>query len=550
MRKIKAGFLNYFWQRDRGQVLSLLGAVLLVYLPFLNTPFFFDDLPFFSGPSLNHYTDSLFQVELRWFPYVTLGWTWAFFGDEPHLYRLGNVLLHAANVVLLFFWLRQLTLLIEAPNNEAKRFVKWGVWLGALVFACHPVAVYAVGYVVQRSILMATLFTLVVLLAYMRGVVSGQYRWLVLAVVAYFFAVFSKEHSVMAPAVAVALTILFQSKVKVKTSALWVTWTAFLAVGLLVLLRVKGVLGVPYELAFEVAGNSYFTQELDTEHLYLLSILTQAGLFFKYVLLWWLPNPAWMSIDMREPFVSSLGLWRGWVGGAGFVFYGVLAVWLLLKRGLLGLLGFALLYPWLMFLVEFSSIRVQEPFVLYRSYLWFPGMMLFFPVLLARFSGRKMLAALLVITIGLMPLAWNRLWVFTDEYRLWNDAALLLKEGNESGVDRIFYNRGIAELTAKKWGEAAIDFQRVIAHSPKIEQAHVNLGSSYFALKRYQDAIQEFDKAIALKPDYADAYFNKGLAYKRRHNEGAALEQLAKSCKLGNQMGCVIISFNKAEKKK
>ena len=47
---------------------------------------------------------------------------------------------------------------------------------------------------------------------------------------------------------------------------------------------------------------------------------------------------------------------------------------LLLRGGIKGLFGLALLYPWLQ-PVKFPSIRVQEPFVLYRGYLSMPGMM-------------------------------------------------------------------------------------------------------------------------------------------------------------------------------
>ena len=176
-------------------------------------------------------------------------------------------------------------------------------------------------------------------------------------------------------------------------------------------------------------------------------------------------------------------------------------------------------------------------------------MMLFFPLLLVKFPSRKMVAVLLLIAIGLIPLAWNRLWVFADPYRLWNEAALLLQNKNVSGSDRIYYNRGNAELSVKKWDEAVLDYQRVISHNPKIAEAYANLGVAYFGLKRYQDAIKEFNNAIKLNPNYAQAYFNKGLAYKRLHNEVAALEQINKSCELGNQMGCVIVAYDQAQKK-
>jgi len=539
--------LNYFRQHDWGWILSLFAAVCLVYLPFLGSPFVFDDLNFFSGDVPDHYAHSLFQFNLRGLPYASLGWTAAIFSDVvPHFFHLGNVLLHAANVVLLFFLLRRLVGAVIA-DNENSSAVTWGAWFGALIFAIHPVAVYAVGYVIQRSILMATLFALLMQLAYCRGLLTGQKRWLALAVGAYFLAVFSKEHSVMVPALLAAQTILLRTKIVAGKRELWSAWIAFLAIGLLVVLRAKGVFGTPYE----AMAAALFEQHGITERapmLHTLSVLTQAGLFFKYLWLWLLPNPAWMSVDMREPFVSSLAAWQGWVGAAGFVLYGLVAFRLLLRGGAKGLVGFALLYPWLQFVLEFSSIRVQEPFVLYRSYLWLPGMMLFFPLLLTKLPGRMTLLGLGFIALLLVPLSWNRLWVFADNYRLWNDAALLLRSDQEPGADRIFYNRGQAEAAMRKWEDAIADFQRTVALSPQLAPVHYSLGMAYVSSGHYQEALAQFDAEIALKPDDAQAYYGKGLSLMGLHEGEQASQQMKRGCELGNEMACSMAAWSKNKK--
>lgn len=546
--------LEYFLQRDRSWVLSLCAAACLVYLPFLGNPFVFDDIPFFSGNEASRFAGSPLQISLRWLPYASMGWTWAFFTDAPHFYRLGNLLLHAANAILLFLLLRQLAG-AAIPENENISTVTWGAWFGALLFACHPVAVYAVGYVIQRSILMATFFVLLAQWAYVRGLLSGQKRWLALAAAAYFMAVFSKEHSVMLPAVLAATTILLRKENRASIHALWLTWAALTAIALLVMLRAKGVFGIAYEPMaahlFEqhgMAGQQIDGGSANAQNLHLLSVLTQAGLFFKYLLLWVLPNPAWMSVDMREPFIADYGMWQSWVGALGFVLYGVLGCKLLLRGGRQGLLGLALLYPWLMFPVEFSSIRVQEPFVLYRSYLWMPGMMLFFPLLLDKLPGRRAMLVLGCIALLLVPLSWNRLWVFADTYRLWNDAALLLPNERVAGADRIFYNRGNAALAAHRYDEAIADLQRVVAISPQLAPVHYALGAAYVNAGRYQDAIARFDAVIAIKPDDAQAYYGKGFSLKRLHEDEQAMQQMKKSCELKNMMACMVVQMASPKK--
>lgn len=537
MKNYSVQVIDYFRQRNRGWVFALLAAVLIVYLPFLGNPFFFDDLPFFYGNNASEFAGSPLQLHLRWLPYASLGWTWAFFIDAPHFFHLGNALLHAANVILLFYLLRLLSRATIPALNES--IPAWGAWLGALIFACHPVAVYAVGYVVQRSILMATLFSLVMLLSYVQGLLSGKKRCLLPVVVAYLMACFSKEHSVMMPAVLVAVTILLHSRNKLDRMSLSVTWVALAAVGLLTILRTRGVFGLPYEPMAAVMFEQQGMVE-SSPYLHLLSVLAQAGLFFKYLLLWIVPNPAWMSVDMREPFIASWTAWRGLAGALGFIVYGVVACRLLLRKQRMGLIGLALLYPWLLFIVELSSIRIQEPFVLYRSYLWMPGLMLFFPVVLSMFPLRRTKFVVGLLVLLLTAFSWNRLWVFGDNYRLWNDAALLLQNEHVAGADRIYYNRGIAEIAAKNWDKSIEDLQRVKQISPGLAPARYALGMAFYNAGRYQEAIGEFDVMISLKPDAGQAYYGKGLSLKRLHKDEQAIQQMQIGCELKNMMACMI----------
>lgn len=537
-------FANYFRQRDRGWMLSLFALVCVVYLPFLGNPFIFDDANIIRADTLEHLAHGGFQFGSRWLSYASLGWTYVIFSEAlPHFYHLGNLLLHTATVITLFYFLRRIiSAVIVDAQNESKIIL--GAWFGAAIFALHPVATYAVGYIVQRSIVMATLFVLLMQWAYLLGLLSGQKRWMVLAVLAYFCAGLSKEHSLLAPLLLATQSILVRGQVRLSRRVLWLTWSALAIVGMQILLQAKGIIGV----SNEIMATSLFAQQQVVEKssmLHVLSVLTQAGLFFKYLGLWLLPNPAWMSIDMREPFVTSLSVWKGWLGAVSFLVYGTLAFWLLLRPRWMGLIGFALLYPWLQFLVEFSSIRVQEPFVLYRSYLWMPGVMLLIPLLLIKWPHKNTLFALGFAGLLLLPLAWNRMWVMGDNYRLWNDAVALLSSEQAAGADRIFFNRGIAPSPDKKQGEAIADLERSVGLSPHLAPLHYVLGVEYFNAIRYQDAMVQFDETIRLDPQNGHAYFAKGLVFKRQHDDKQAIQQMKKSCELKNTAACVIAGMSK-----
>ncbi len=533
--------LEYFRQRDRGWFLSLIATAGVVYLPYLGNPLVFDDLNFFANGAVGTYADKGFDLSLRWLPYASLGWTFAVFSDvHTHFFHAGNFLLHAANVILLFYLLRQMFNLV-IPNHENPMAANWGAWFAALIFAVHPVAVFAAGYVIQRSILMATFFVLLMQMAFMRGLLTGQIRWLALTVMCYFMAVFSKEHSVLAPAVLAALTILFRGKIAASRLALGLTWVSLFIVAVLITLRARGVLGSPYE----AMASALFEQQgivASTPMLHWLSALTQAGLFFKYFLLWVLPDPALMSVDMREQFIASPAAWKSYLGLVSFIGYGVVAIRLLMRGGMKGLVGFALLYPWLQFWVELAGIRVQEPFVLYRSYLWMPGVLLFIPLVLLKWPERRTYVLMGSIVVLLIPLAWDRLWIFGDNYRLWNDAAVLLKNERTPGADRIYYNRGQAEMATQKWENAVSDFERVVAISPQLEPARYILGAAYTNAGRYQEALAQYDAAITIKPDDNRVYYAKGMTLKRLHRDKEAMQQMEQSCKLKNAIACLISS--------
>ncbi len=534
-----------YYAQDRLKSLLLL-LVLVIYLPFLNSPLVFDDLYFFKIP-ISTYANKNLDFSLRWFSNTTFGVTWVFFGEAPPAFRVQNLMLHGMNVLLLMLLMR-LWIRLFITDAGKDKLANWGAWLGALVFACHPLAVYGVGYLIQRSILMATLFSLVMQLAYLRGLLENNKRYMALAVAAYFLAVFSKEHSIMAPAILLPLTWVLRKQIKFSPRILLATWAGFAVVALLVVMRIKGLLGEAYEAdAASLFGQQEMLQALPAERL--LSVLTQAGLFFKYCLLMLLPDPAWMSVDMRETFILSWRDWTSWIGLLAFAGYGVFALGCLLRGGRLALLGLALLYPWLLFMTEFSSIRVQEIFVLYRSYLWLPGFMLLVPLLASILPEKKMVLVGGLVALLLVPLSWNRLWVFADDYRLWNDAIQLLHDEDRLGAQRTYYNRAQASVAKKDWDAAIQDYRKSLAIDSSHPQVYTALAIAYYGAKQYIEALATFDKVIALDEKNARAYYNKGIVMNALKNKAGALSMMQKSCALGETTACAIVNMEQAKKR-
>ena len=323
--------------------LVLIAAAGLLYGNFLRNPLVFDDEPWFENVA-DIYAQLSTNFGLRWFSYASIAWTWSIAGLDLFWLRLGNLLLHAANAVVLFIFLRQL---FECVAGEQKPPAvpdalssAWLAFFGALLFTLHPVAVYGVAYLMQRSILMATLFSLLALLSYLQGLVRGKQVWFMVAAACYFLAIFSKEHSVMVPAVALALTFLLRRPSISLFKQIAPVFILFGMTGLSVILMSRGVIGSAYEPTAQImmglmSDSSELPSELrglDKAYIYPLSVLTQSFLFFKYLFLWILPYPGWMSVDLREPLATQFWAWPHTLGLVGFVLYGVVAVRVLLAR--------------------------------------------------------------------------------------------------------------------------------------------------------------------------------------------------------------------------
>lgn len=518
---------------------ALFIAVLALYGQFLWNPIVFDDLPFFTLDRSGVQPVSNFHfspIKLRSLPYATLAWGKDAFGLDMLHFRIENLLLHAAVAVALFSFLARLFDTLYGARANSLFGSRALAFCAALLFALHPVAVYAAGYLVQRSLVMATLFSLLAMLAYLHGSVRQKPLWLWACVPLYYLAVFAKEHVIMLPAVLLALTILLHQDWRAKLRERWRVFAALAAIALFVVAIRKGVIGSAYEIyAMEML-------EVDNELNYPMSVLTQSWLFFKYAGLWLFPNPDWMSADMREPFATSFAS-PYLAAFAAFLMWGAGAFWLLLRRGRTGLLGFALLFPWLMFMTEFSTIRVQESFVLYRSYLWAVGACAVIPLLLDALDkqmGRVVVAA---VCLALFPISMDRLATFSHPLMLWDDAEKLVHGRDDlHGAYRIYYNRGTELVKADEYDYAIRDLKRAVFLKPDWPYPYNNLGAAYMKKEQWREAADAFTMAIETASakgmgTNAKTHYGRAMAYgfmgeteKAKQDYQISCRRLGKGC--------------------
>src|SRR5690606_22439232 len=111
------------------------------------SPILFDDLPFFMTDESGNQPVSSFHFslfELRSLPYATLTWGNTLFESGVLHFRIENLLLHVAVAVSLFFFLTKLFDAVYGARAGSLLSSRALAFCAALLFALHPVAVYAV----------------------------------------------------------------------------------------------------------------------------------------------------------------------------------------------------------------------------------------------------------------------------------------------------------------------------------------------------------------------------------------------------------------------
>jgi tetratricopeptide (TPR) repeat protein len=338
----------------------------------------------------------------------------------------------------------------------------------------------------------------------------------------------------MLPAVAAALVVLVRGWPPRPDRRLVLPFALYAVIAVLVILKARGVLGAQYEHFAESAVRQLGKSEpsVSVADLYPLSVINQGLLYFRYLLAWLLPFPGWLSVDLRYAFPASLAsvphaagfvAWLAWPAAAGA---------LLVRGGRPGLAGFALLAPWLLALPEVAAVRVQEPFVLYRSYLWMCLLPAAIPVLVARLDPRWGYALLVAACLALLPPLYNRLDTFKSEFKLWDDAVRKNTDPTAPYVDRALRNRGVAHYHAGQFREALHDFNRALELDPRNARTLQLRGALFVRTGQNQRALADLGRALEIDSRYVEALGPRCVVLMRLNRLDEALADCERALEL------------------
>jgi protein O-mannosyl-transferase len=543
----------------------LAAATVLAYQPAWHAGFIWDDDVYVTNNRLLTAPDGLKRIWFtldspsQYFPlvYTVLRLERKVWELAPTGYHWVNILLHAANALLLWRVLRRLAI----P----------GAWLGAALFALHPVQVESVAWVTELKNVLSLFFCLLATRAWLEFIEGrpGAWRFYAAALICQSLALFAKTTACTLPA-ALLLTLWVQGKPIRLRRLLQVI--PFLGAGV-----AMGMVSVWFERYHQYAVGQPFALSPLARVLiasravwfYLGKLIWPANLSFSY--------PHW-QIDPADPLAYI------WLAAAAFAVAANVFVRRVAGRGpetaaiyyvamLSPLLGFIMEYT---FRYSFVADHYQYAACIGPLALAAAGI----DKILSRADQplpivRPMVCGLVLALLGI--LTWRQCRIYENSETLWrvtlqrspgstiarnNLSQVLLKKGDldmalelshevlaEDPDDAVAHNNLGFALLQKGLLDGAIDqCQKSIALQPNDPDAYYNIGQAYLKKSQFDAAITNFQMATRLKPDYSAAYCNLGYALLQTGRASAATASYEKSIELDpdyalphNDLGSILL---------
>jgi protein O-mannosyl-transferase len=560
-----ATVLARFWPiGTRLAALAILAtAIAAVYCRTLTAPFIFDDaISIESNPSITHLWplvgDSVTPGPLapprdlptagRPLVNYSFALNYHFGRLDPIGYRLVNLALHLLCAALLAGIVRR-TLTLDCFGG---RFIEVSGalgWIVATVWAVHPLLTEAVAYVTQRTELMVSFFYLGTIYASLRYWTASTriptYLWLVVATIACFCGMASKEIMVTAPIAIVMFDWIFISRGVRQMKRSWPLFV-FLASGWMLLFYLHHNAPRSHSAGFHLGVPAYVWW------------FTQAKVLWNYFQMAVWPWPLAIHYDL--PYLDSIAKAWPWLLATTALL--ALTLMLLWKRSAAAFplsVALLVLLPTLVVPIRTevaADRRMYLPLAaliallciaafllaerLATSAIWSasatqkkmkptPGLR---PLGAARNALVCTFALAGILTLVLASLSTHHLEKYRDEISLWRSNLALYPDDyiSHGGLGSALLkaarqqsSQGNPERAHALNMEAAREFEWSLRFKEDYPDAHNELGSALFNMGRLFEAIAHYQRAVELSPGHAQAHSNLGAALAATNHSDEAI---------------------------
>jgi tetratricopeptide (TPR) repeat protein len=432
---------------------------------------------------------------------------WQLFGNRPGMHHLMNVLLHAANAVLVYWVLTRMTGAI------------WKSAIVAALFALHPLHVQSVAWVAERKDVLSTFFMLLTLLAYERYVKSSKWQWYAAVIVLFALALMAKPMAITLPLIFLLLDWWPLERRDVKRAILEkIPLLALAAASAIVTFLVQRAGGAVTSVDKVPAG---------------LRISNAIVSYARYLL-----KMVW-PVDLAVFYPMPKG-WPVWEVAFAALFLIAVTSLVLRSRKRMPWLAVGWLWYLIMLLPVIGIIQVGEQAMADR-YTYLPLLGIFIMIVWSvpeKMHRAATAGAALALVVLSALTAWQvGYWqnsetlfcraanVTSDNWLAYNHLASALAEQQRypealsvartavsiHPSDKTHFN--LANLL-RKMGDlegATLEYQRALDANPNLAVARNNLGITLAQLGRLPEAEHQLRAAISIDNNYADAHANLGL---------------------------------------
>ncbi len=444
---------------------------------------------------------------------------YSIWGDDPSGFHLTNIILHTANVLLLFLVTLQLFRSLETS------------FFAAVLFAVHPIHTESVAWISGRTDLLASLGVLSSFYCYLKAYHQKTYLYLFSGLL-YILALLSKEVAIVLPAAMVLhISLLGRSESNrspfVRAAMVNISLTA-----LYLLFRVA-ILQIPLSIE---SRRPLWLLVFNMPRIlaqYFLKLMAPIQLHAHDPLIWLYPEK-WLSVLSSVALVALTAMFVLWLGRKDTrAYFG--AWWLLLF--LLPVLNAG----------TFTDVLVAERF-LYVPSIGFCWIMASFyeRIKLQGFSRKLVWAAASLIIMAAGMRTWYRIPVWKDQLTLFSEMStssphyplphLLLGEAHQNSGNaeealkhyqyalrldpnncRIFNAIALAQLELGVYTQsgshldAGFQFTKQALELCEEEDfLHHTLGEYYLRQGDVEKAVSKFRDAIEINPFRTGYYYNVG----------------------------------------
>jgi tetratricopeptide (TPR) repeat protein len=433
-------------------------------------------------------------------------------------YHVTNILLHAANALLLWLLLCRLSIR--------------GAWLAAAVFALHPVHVESVAWITERKNVLSGCFYLLAMVAYIQALgltkplsmsqasnIRNNFHLYLLALLLYICALLSKTVTCTFP-VAILLIIWWRRESLSLRDCLPLLPFFIIGAGLglqTVWIEKYGVGAQGEEFAYTMAERFLIAGRALWFYVEKLAWPQQLTFFYPR---WQVNDSSFLQYLYPSSFVALLlaaVLFQKKVGR------GIAAALLFYVVTLFPALGFFNVAPMRFSYVadHFQYLASIGPIVLTISLL----MMLFkkFPKVLKVPGGVGV--SLVLILLG--TLTWQQTRIYNNAETLWKDT---IAKNPSSWISHM--NLGVILSTRGRFEDALACYQQALRIKPDSAWTHNNIGTMMAEMGKSDLAVYHMKEALRFDGDYPEAYSNLGILFARQKNYNDAAHCLQMALKL------------------